>query len=76
MKAIVFSGLLAIIFFSTGCSAEKKGAELLETARFEEKQNNREHAAKLYEEIVRRFPDSPAARDAAIRLNELQKRKP
>ena len=76
MKAIVFSGLLAIILFSAGCSAEKKGAELLETARFEEKQNNREHAAKLYEEIVRRFPDSPAAKDAAIRLNELQKRKP
>jgi TolA-binding protein len=76
MKAIVFTALLAGTLLSVGCSSEKKGTELLETARFEEKQNNREHAVKLYEEIVRRFPDSQAAREAAMRLDALKQRKP
>lgn len=76
MKAIAATILLIIAILSAGCSAEKKGAELLETARFEEKQNNLEHAVKLYEEVVRRFPGSQPSKDAAIRLNELKNRKP
>ena len=59
----MFFCLLAI----AGCSSEK-GEQQLETARFEEKQNNREHAIQLYEEIVRKYPGSPNAKTAAERL--------
>jgi outer membrane protein assembly factor BamD (BamD/ComL family) len=62
--------LLAICLAATGCSGDK-GKELFETAQFEEKQNNREHATKLYEEIVRKHPDSPLAAKARERLNAL-----
>lgn len=44
---------------------------LLETAQFEERQTNRAHAKELYEEIVRHYPDSLAAKTARARLSEL-----
>ncbi len=50
-----------------------KAAEIYETARFEELQNNREHAAKLYREIIEKHPDSAEAKEAAKRLSELGK---
>lgn len=50
-----------------------KAAETYETARFEELQNNREHAAKLYREIIEKHPDSAEAKEAAKRLSELGK---
>lgn len=62
--------LLAICLAATGCSGDK-GKELFETAQFEEKQSNREHAAKLYEEIVRKYPESPLAAKAKERLQAL-----
>lgn len=55
-----------------GCSGS--GAEgLLDTAALEEKQNNLPHARKLYEEIVRKYPDTEQARKAEARLAELGK---
>lgn len=63
--------LLAFYLASSGCTGDK-GKELFETAQFEEKQNNREHAAKLYEEIVRKYPDSPLAAKAKERLEALK----
>jgi TolA-binding protein len=60
-----------------GCaSGEKKAIELLDTAGFEEKQNNFEHAGKLYDEIIKKYPESKAAKDAAVRLAALKNRKP
>ncbi|HYR97003.1 MAG TPA: tetratricopeptide repeat protein [Candidatus Binatus sp.] len=47
------------------------GAALLDTARLEELQNNPAHARELYQDIVRRFPGSPAARTAEERLRAL-----
>lgn len=76
MKTGTMTLLLVLALLGAGCSGERKAAELLETARFEEKQNNREHAVKLYEEITRRFPGSPAAKEAAARLDELRRSKP
>lgn len=61
-------GLLVV----SGCNGSKAD-ELLETAQFEEKQNNREHARQLYEEIVKDHPNSEAAKKAAERLSELKK---
>jgi len=69
---LVLVTLLLLCAIAGGCSGDKKAAELLETARFEEKQNNREHAAKLYEEIIAKYPKSPAAATATTRLQELR----
>lgn len=55
-----------------GCAGAKE-KELFETAQFEEKQGNREHASKLYNEIVEKYPGSEAAKKAAERLAELNK---
>ena len=53
-----------------GCSGDK-GKELYETARFEEQQHNTGHARQLYEEIVRKHPDTDYATRAAERLQAL-----
>jgi TolA-binding protein len=59
----------------SGCSnSDKKAAELLDTASFEEKQNNFDHAAKLYDEILKKHPASKAAKDAAAHLQTLKSR--
>jgi TolA-binding protein len=54
-----------------GCSGDK-GKQQLETAQFEEMQNNREHAVKLYEEVVNKYPGSANAKIAQERLNQLK----
>ena len=46
-------------------------AELLETAKFEELQQNVPHARQLYERIVKDHPDSPQAKEARERLTAL-----
>ncbi|BCS55513.1 hypothetical protein [Geobacter sp. SVR] len=75
-KLAVLMACAALTLLSAGCSGEKKAAELLDTARFEEKQNNREHAAKLYEEIIRKYPGSPSATAAVQRLDAMRSTKP
>ncbi|PLX81225.1 MAG: hypothetical protein C0616_05485 [Desulfuromonas sp.] len=50
-----------------------KPEDLMQTARFEEQQFNQEHAIKLYQRIVREFPDSSYAQQARQRLQELSK---
>lgn len=76
MKSIVISTLLAISLLAGCTSRDTNAAELFETARFEEKQNNLEHATKLYNQIVSASPASPVARDAKTRLLELKLKKP
>lgn len=44
----------------------------METAKFEEKQTNREHAVKLYEEIVAKYPGTSVAKEAETRLKALK----
>ncbi len=70
MRHLMTAVSLCTMIILGGCSGEK-GKELFDTAQFEEKQNNREHAAKLYEEIVKKYPDSPLAAKAKERLNAL-----
>ena len=64
--------LLCLSVALAGCS--DRAEELYETATFEEKQFNQEHAEKLYREIMTRFPDSPYAAKAGERLAELEER--
>lgn len=76
MNIAILTSLVTALLL-TGCaSEEKKAAELLDTARFEEKQNNREHATSLYNEIIRKYPASQASRDAAARLDQFKQPKP
>ncbi len=67
MKKIL--ALLFLFLFLVACS--DKAAEMYDTAKFEELQNNPEHAVQLYKEIVEKYPDSPKAKEAAARLQEL-----
>lgn len=68
MKNILLMMLLLSLVFA--CS--NKAAELAETAKFEELQSNKEHAAKLYREIIEKYPDSAQAKEAAERLAGLE----
>ncbi|MBI5196001.1 MAG: hypothetical protein HZA10_06735 [Nitrospirae bacterium] len=69
-RAILIFMIIAAIALS-GCAGEK-AAELLDTAKFEEVQNNKKHAIQLYEEIVKNYPDSEQAHIAKDRLSELK----
>ena len=65
---------ILILFFLSGCSnGGAKAEELFETAQFEELQKNQEHARKLYEDIMEKYPDTKFAEKAKIRLAALKK---
>jgi hypothetical protein len=66
---LVLLAALVLAAVTVGCGG---GADqLMETARFEEVQNNPAHARQLYEEVVRRHPGTPQARAAEERLRAL-----
>jgi len=71
MKNILLVLIAAISLAASGCNA-KNGKQQLETAQFEEKQNNKEHAIKLYEEVVSKYPGSANAKTAQERLDALK----
>ena len=70
MKKLVLLGMVLLGLLG-GCAADKS-QELFETAQFEEKQNNKEHARKLYQEILDKYPDSPVAKQAEERLKAIK----
>jgi TolA-binding protein len=63
IAAFAFAALLA------ACGGGAK--EMFETAQFEELQRNTTHARELYQEILRKHPDSPEAAKAKERLAAL-----
>lgn len=67
--------ILAVLALGPGACTGDRPKELYETARFEELQNNPEHAQELYEEILRKYPDSEFANKAVERLRGLPKGK-
>ncbi len=71
MKRVILIFLIIAAIALSGCAGEK-AAELLDTAKFEELQNNKEHAVQLYEEIVKNYPDSEQAKIAKDRLSALK----
>ncbi len=70
MKRVVAWMIPSLLLVLTARGPDQ-AAQLLETAQFEERQTNRAHARELYEEILRHYPDSPAAKTARTRLTEL-----
>ncbi len=74
MKQLFLILVLVSALVLSACTGDG-GKELYETAKFEEVQNNREHARELYEEIVKKYPGGDYARKAEERLKELKERK-
>lgn len=64
--------LLLLLFILPACGVDQ-AAQWLETAQLEERQNNVPHAKQLYEDIIRRYPDSEEAKTARARLDVLQR---
>jgi outer membrane protein assembly factor BamD (BamD/ComL family) len=64
--------LLACFFAATLAGCGDRAKDLYETAQFEEQQFNRDHAIKLYREVVEKHPSSPYAEPARQRLSDLQ----
>jgi hypothetical protein len=65
--------VLVALFAFSGCSSEGKAKEVFETAAFEELQNNREHALKLYKEVAGKYPDTEYGKKANERIEILKK---
>ena len=67
--------LIILFIAATGISAcsGNSAQDMLDTAKLEEKQNNPEHAGKLYEEIIQKYPDTPVAKEARERLASIRK---
>jgi hypothetical protein len=64
--------LLSLILVASLAGCMRSGAaELMETAKFEELQQNVPHARELYQRIVAEYPDSPEAKVARDRLAAL-----
>ena len=63
--------ILLMTFFVSLCGCSDKAAEIYDIAQFEEKQKNNKHAAELYEDIIKKYPDSEYAKKAKQRLIEI-----
>jgi len=71
LKKLILMVLIVAMFSLPGCS-DDKARELYETGKFEELQNNKEHARQLYEEILEKYPKSDYAKKAGERLMALK----
>ncbi len=71
MRYIILVFMIIAIVTLSGCSGNG-ASELFETAKFEELQNNKEHAVQLYQDIIRKYPQSEFADKAKERLSVLK----
>lgn len=70
MNRVLTWASLVLLLSASACGPDQ-ASQMLDTAQFEERQTNMAHAKELYEEIIRHYPDSPAAKTARARLTEL-----
>jgi outer membrane protein assembly factor BamD (BamD/ComL family) len=68
MKKALITLVLALLLAACSDSAR----DLYDSAQFEEKQRNYEHAAELYEEIIQKYPASDYAPLSKERLNKIK----
>ncbi|MBI4687406.1 MAG: hypothetical protein HY756_06460 [Nitrospirae bacterium] len=71
MRYVILVLITATMLAVSGCSADNS-KELFDTAQFEELQNNKEHAVQLYEEIIKKYPQSEYAKKSQERLSKLK----
>jgi len=71
MKTKILMLAVSMAFTLAGCSGEN-AKDLFETAQLEELQNNPEHAATLYRQIVENHPETEYAERAKGRLDGLK----
>ena len=74
MKRFILVLVMIAALSIAGCSGSN-AKELFETAQLEELQNNRDHAIKLYREIIEKDPESEYAGKARKRLDALEQAK-
>ena len=67
--------LFVVLGLALASCSGNNAEQLFETAKLEELQDNREHAKKLYQDIITAYPDSPFAKEARDRLAVLEKDK-
>ena len=76
MNYVFFALLIGFACVSFGaCSQEQSAAEKYDLAAFEEQQFNSEHATKLYNEIIEKYPDTETAVKARKALERLSTKK-
>lgn len=74
MRKIAQVVMIVAFVALSGCLGNNV-SQLFETAKFEELQNNKEHAVQLYEEIITKHPQSEFADKAKERLSVLKANK-
>ena len=74
MKGWILALLLSLTLVLSACSGNK-AEELFETAQLEELQNAPDHARKLYQEIVDKYPEGEYALKAKERLSAMKETK-
>ena len=72
LRCAVLFVMLTFFMMLAACSSNN-AEELFKTAQFEELQNNQEHAAELYQEIIKKYPGDEFSQKAKARLTEINK---
>ena len=72
MRQIVLILIMLLATLLSGCSGDS-AEQLFDTAKLEELQDNREHAKKLYQEIIDKYPESDYGKRAEERLAALER---
>ena len=66
-RLLILSFVIICTITFLSCTSDN-AKELYDTAQFEELQKNQDHANKIYEEIIEKYPDSEYAGKAKERL--------
>ncbi|WP_420265406.1 hypothetical protein [Candidatus Magnetominusculus dajiuhuensis] len=75
MKRYIFTIVAVVAVLLSSCVGDSPKS-MFETARLEELQNNPKHAKELYEEIIRRHPNTGYAQKSKERLEKLNPASP
>lgn len=71
---LLYVGIMMVLLLMGSACGPDQAAQQLDIAQLEERQHNLAHAKGLYEQILQRYPESPAAQTARARLAELAKK--
>jgi outer membrane protein assembly factor BamD (BamD/ComL family) len=72
----IMLGLVLALSPMACTSSERAAQEVYELAQFEQKQGNMDHARKLYQDILTKYPDTSWADKARASLSELPPAQP